>query len=132
MDKTAKIEWAVLALLSLIVIIAVIPSAIYARREVRDGIRRTETIQHKQELERIFNKNEAYPLNYQASPQQYVLVEEKNGQAIAWYIRAKLENRHEDKAAFDLEYNVYNRYLNKNGVTYFDICGGTSTCAISR
>lgn len=132
MDKIAKIEWGAVAALALIAAAGVVPAGFLARQEARDGIRRTELIEDKRALEQIYNKEDAYPLEYDAAPHRFVVVFEEVGSAKAWFVRAELERRHGDEHGFDLENNVYYRYVNDEKKTFFDICGGISTCGVEE
>jgi len=130
MTVTARREYMVLIILLIIFLGFLYPSLRYARREARDGIRRDEVAQTKQELEQYFNKHEAYPFEFDASPHVYVVDEQNVVGATAWHIRAQLENRADDASGFDEEAgrNYYWRTGNADRAIYYDVCGGTATC----
>ncbi len=129
-DKTAKNEYAVLGCLLVVFIMALLPALVHARREVRDGERRQELRQLKHALEMSNNKLGYYPKIFDAAPFTYVILAADGEAAIAWYIRALMENRAEPAAGLDLEYNMYYRIVNESGLTYYDICGGEFRCDV--
>lgn len=130
MRKTAKAELSFLLLFIVVFTALLLPAALYARRELRDGIRRNELTNFKTELEKYNNKHDVYPLIFNASPHQYVVADKDSKGATKWFLRAKMENRHKTKNGFDEEagHNYYYRYINENNSTYFDICGGLDKC----
>jgi len=130
MRNIVKVELFLLVLLLVVFATLLLPAAIYARRELRDGIRRNELTNFKTELEKYYNKHEAYPLTFNAVPHQYFLVDKDSKGATKWFFRAKMENSHKAEEGFDKEagHNYYYRYLNENNSTYFDVCGGLYEC----
>jgi len=124
----AKKEYMVLGILCLIFLAMLFPALQSSRREVRDGIRRNELVQFKVLLEQYFNEYNEYPLEFDASPHEYVVTEVDGDEAMAWYLRAKLENGGEAGSGFDLEHNVFYRVFIDDGLTFYDICGGGSEC----
>jgi type II secretory pathway pseudopilin PulG len=128
MKAIGKWEWGIVVLAIILMLLALIPSLQYARREVRDGMRRNELLAFKRELEQYFNKQENYPVEYDASPHEYVVLEDYEGGATHWYLRAELENRRMPTAGFDEEYNVFFRVLHQDQKTFYDICGGELRC----
>ena len=121
-------EYLVVGLLVGILLLALIPAVVYARREQRDGIGRNEVIQLKYALERYNNEHGKYPLTFEVGPHQYVVEESDGSQAISWYLRAQLENPGVPTAAFDYEHNVYYRVVRQGDLIFYDICGGISRC----
>jgi len=130
MRNVAKVEYSFLFLLLVIFIVFLLPAAIYARRESRDGIRRNELTNFKTELEKYYNKHETYPLVFSTGPHQYFAIDKDSKGATKWFLRAKMENLHKAERGFDKEagHNYFYRYLNENNSTYFDICGGLYEC----
>ncbi len=132
MDARARNEYLVIGGLLVLLLIFLLPSLREARREVRDGVRRTELIERKVELEQINNEIGYYPLEYDASPHEYMVLEHRGDAAIAWYLRARLEREGESQAGFDEEYNVFYEVTLEDGASYYYICGGEYTCGIER
>lgn len=62
---------------------------------------------------------------------RYCVTEQDDAGATAWYVQARLENARDAQHGFDPEqgHNYYFRITRDGDATYFDICGGTSTCA---
>ena len=106
MDKLGKREIGLAVALLLIIAIGVIPALSHARREGRDGVRRDEVRAIKTDLEMEFNKTEKYPLEFDAGAHEYVVVESDGDAALAWYVRAELENQSKNEAGFNEEHNV--------------------------
>lgn len=132
MEAHARKEGIVLGILIAVLLVSIFPSALYARRERRDGIRRDEVAAFKRQLEDFNNKHNRYPVTLSASPHQYVVVEQAGDAATAWYLRAELENKVPETADKDLEAerNYYYRVVHDNGHVYYDVCGGTLTCGV--
>lgn len=128
MERRAIWEYMAVIILLGLLLFGLYPALRYARREHRDGIRRTEVIQLKRALETYYNEHEQYPLQFPAGAHQYVVTESDARQALAWYVRAQLENQPVETAQFDEEYNIYSRVVREGEQTFFDVCGGTSTC----
>jgi hypothetical protein len=106
------------------------PALLHARREARDGIRRTEIAHFKQALEHYYNEHTAYPLQFDASPHRYVVVTSDKRGATAWYLQAALENKSATFAGYDAEAerNYGYRVISAKGTTLYEVCGGTPTC----
>lgn len=104
----------------------------HARQEARDGIRRDEVAAFKRLLEQHYNEYEAYPLIFDASPHRYVVVEQDDKGATTWYLQAEMENDHPEMSDFDAEEgrNYYWRYVQNEGRTYYEVCGGAPSCGI--
>ena len=134
MDKIAKRELSVLLILVVVFFSLLFPALRFARRETRDGIRRDEIAAFKQVLEQYYNKHEVYPLEFDASPHEYVVVEQTVKGATVWYLRARLENQAMAAESFDAESgrNYYYRLINQDGYTFYDVCGGSATCALAE
>lgn len=130
MSKTSKHELIVVGGTLIIFLLLLYPSLRHARREARDEIRRTEVAGRKVELEQYFNKHHTYPLKFDAHPHRYVVTEQDEGGAAAWYLQAQLELPHESLHDYDAEAgrNYYYRYQNRNGRTFYEVCGGTPKC----
>lgn len=130
-QKRTTIEFLVLIVLATVLLGSLLPSIRYARREARDGLRRTELLSHKQKLEEINNKEGYYPLLYTAAPYQYVVLKSQRNQAIEWYLRTPLENKTAPASGFDEEYNIAYRIVEEEGASFYDICGGNFQCGAS-
>jgi len=128
MDKTAQKEFLLIGLTLLIFIILLIPALKFARADWRDSIRRAELINLKIKLEQYNNKKGFYPIVYDASPHQYLVINKNGDGASKWFLRAEMENKSKEQQGFDLENNVYFRYLSQNKKNYYDICGGDYKC----
>lgn len=130
MTSEAKKEYAVLAVLALVLLISILPALRYARREKRDGVRRDALVELKHKLEEANNKLGYYPVTFSATPYQFVVTHGDGKKAIGWYIRTVLENKHADEKGFDFEgnHNFYYRLSSEHGSTFYDICGGDDTC----
>lgn len=132
MNRIAKREAGVVLLLVVILVVGLYPAVKYARQERRDGARRGEVVELKRALEMYFNEHEQYPLEFEVGAHDYKVVETDGQQALAWYVRAELENNAKPRADFDEEYNIYFRVVNEGGGTFYDVCGGISTCGAER
>lgn len=128
MDKTAKKEFLFIGLALLLFLILLAPAIKFARAEWRDGIRRNELKNFKIVLEQNNNKNGYYPVEFNASPHKYTVVEKNGDSASKWFLRAELENKNKQQTGFDLENNIYFRYVSENGKNFYDICGGDYKC----
>ncbi len=117
-------------LLLLVLLLAILPSLHYARREMRDGIRRDALAALKNDLEQYNNKHNVYPFTFVTGTSTYVVTEKDDKGAVAWYLRTALENSHPAGSGIDQEagHNFYYRIVQAGDKTYYDICGGTSTC----
>ena len=111
-----------------------IPSLLFARREYRDGIQRENIARLKRQLEDINNDKGYYPVTLSALPYEYHVTKTEGEKALAWYVRGVLENSHESASGFDAEegHNFYYRYMNDGKKTYYEICGGTPNCDITK
>lgn len=134
MNKVAKWEYVVVGCLLLLLATTLYPSLRYARREKRDGIRREALATLKTDMEQYYNKHNTYPLEFSADPYLYIVTEKDSKGAIGWYLRTQLENFHAVSAGFDLEggHNFYYRVVDEGGSTWYDICGGQSTCGAEK
>lgn len=132
MDPIARWEYKFLIIVTLLFVLSLLPALHFQQQERRDGIRRAEVISHKKTLEQYFNVHAAYPLEFNASPHQYVVEEVHDGSAIRWYLRAELENMHPETQGFDEEYNVYYRFVRDDVHTFYDVCGAESHCGVTR
>lgn len=130
MHSRAWYEIGVLGLLVVLLLGLSIPSLLHARKERRDGIRRTELLEFKRMLEEANNELGYYPAGFVASPHLYIAVEGDGDAATSWYLRAELENKAEEAHGFDEEYNVFYRIVRDGEKTYYDICGGESECGL--
>lgn len=121
-----------MAVLVVLLLGLTVPSLLHARREQRDGIRRDELAGLKRELEKKNNELGYYPIEFDASPHRYVVTEAHGDKAIAWYLRAELENFADSTSGFDEERdrNYYYRISNEDEKTFYDVCGGTLTCGV--
>lgn len=130
MVSIAKKEFIILACLALFLVVSILPSLQYARREKRDGIHLAALVEVKHTLEQVNNKLMYYPLDFSAAPYQFVVTHEEGKQAIGWYLRMSLENTHPAESGFDFEgeHNYYYRISQERGVTMYDICGGDERC----
>lgn len=130
MDITARREIMVLILALTLFLSLLYPAMMHARREARDGLRRDEVAAFKRVLEQYYNEYETYPLEFDAAPHQYVVMESSEQGATAWYLRAHLENNHETATAHDAEEGrQYDFRLIRDGDrTYYEVCGGMPTC----
>ena len=126
----------ILAIVALLIVYAclLLPALKYERREVRDGIRRDEIAAFKRQLEQHFNVHNTYPLEFNASPHEYVATREEEDGAKSFFLRAKLENAAENEEGYDAEAgrNYNYRVINKDGETYYEVCGGTPSCPIAE
>jgi type II secretory pathway pseudopilin PulG len=128
MNANARKEILVVVVLIIILLVGVFFATLHARREVRDGVRRTEVRNIKHTLEMYFNEHETYPLSFNDAVHEYVVVEQDEKGATGWYVRAELENKAEPTSAFDLEYNIEYRIILEGGRTFYDLCGGNLKC----
>ncbi|MDP3997084.1 MAG: hypothetical protein U1C49_02470 [Candidatus Andersenbacteria bacterium] len=133
MDKVYRRELLAVIAAAIMLVVFLLPALRFARREQRDNIRRDEVASDKIELEQYFNKYETYPLKFNASPHDYVVVMKDEVGATGWFVRARLENHHDDKAGFDEEQgrNYYYRYVNPTNSTFYEVCGGELRCDFS-
>ncbi len=132
MGRIAQREGLIIGGTVVVFLALLFPALLYARREARDGIRRNEIAAFKQVLEQHYNKYEAYPLEFNAHPHEYVVIEKAGTEAASWYLRAELENPHTTSAGHDEdEGRKYDyRLIHTEGRTYYEVCGGTPTCAL--
>lgn len=132
MTKISKREYLVIGLCVLLLLLAVLPSLQYARREYRDGLRREELAAVKRQLEDIYNKKNAYPVDFSLPVHRYFVTSREEDRANAWYIQASMENPHETSSGYDAEegHNFYYRYMQQAGQTFYEICGGDLSCAL--
>lgn len=130
MDSIARRELVVAGLLILLVGALLFPALQHARREYRDGVRRTEIAERKRQLEQYFNAHETYPLTFNAAPHEYIVTNSDGRGATGWYVRAQLENPASTTSGFDYEegHNFYWRITNDEGRTLYEVCGGTLHC----
>lgn len=130
MTALAKKEYIVIGFLLGILFASMIPSLLYARKEKRDGIRRDEIAAMKRALEGINNVKGVYPLEFKATPHQYIVTDKDSTSAKGWFLRVELENPTKDELGFDEEAgrNYFFRILNEHGHIYYDVCGGEDTC----
>lgn len=130
MDTRAKLEYLVLIICVFLLIVLIIPALGYARREARDGIQRENLAHVKRLLEDANNKLGYYPVSFSASPYIYYVTMQEGNKALGWYIRAQLENPHVPGTLYDAQegHNFYYRYVQKNGKTLYEICGGELQC----
>lgn len=128
----ASLEYFTVTLLVAVCLGLLFSSLLTSRREVRDGIRRTEIIQFKSVLERYFNDHGFYPLEFNATPHRYVVLADDGEQALAWYLRAQLENKGVEDRGFDLEHNIFWRVVYEHGSLFYDVCGGEATCGVDH
>lgn len=132
MNALAKYEVWGLAAAAIIFLLLLIPAMQHSRAEARDGIRRQEIADRKIELEQYFNAHEAYPLEFDASPHEYVVAEQDEVGATRWYLRAVLENSAATKADYDAESgrNYHYRVQQVGDNTVYDVCGGGPDCPL--
>ncbi len=128
MNSTFRKEIWVAGTLTVILLVGVVLSGLYARREVRDGIRKQELRKIKHELEMYFNEYDKYPLDFNDPIHDYVVVEKEGDGALGWFVRAELENAPKPTAGFDLEYNNDYRVVRQGGKAFYDLCGGNYKC----
>ncbi len=134
MNTSAKREYLVLVLCAIFLLVAIIPSLAYARREYRDGIERENVAGLKRKLEDFNNKKGYYPLEFSSGPYEYHVTKSEGKQALEWYVRTTLENPHETSSHYDAEegHNFWYRYIQKDNQMYYDICGGGPSCDITN
>jgi hypothetical protein len=134
MSPTAKKEKIAVASLFIAFIIFLIPSLIYARRELWDSTQIRQMIKVKEKLEQYNNKHQTYPLEFKNPPFEYVVTEKDSKGALAWYLRTPTKNTLTSKNGFDEEEgrNYYFRIVNENNKTFYDICGGSFTCDVIK
>lgn len=134
MNIEARKELSALVALGVLFVILLLPALLHARQETRDGIRRDELAAFKQVLERENNDTGSYPLEFNASPHKYVVDRQDEGGALEWRLRAQLENNPRPTAGFDYEAgrNYYYRIVREDGFTYYEVCGGESTCGLAE
>lgn len=108
------------------------PALWHARREARDGLRRDEVAAFKRVLEQYYNEHESYPLEFDASPHRYIVVERDETGAASWYVKAQLENSHEPVSGYDGdEGRQFDwRYVSEGGETFYEVCGGVPRCGV--
>lgn len=128
----ARREMTTIALAALIFVALLYPNLQHARREARDGLRRDQLALIKQQIEQYNNLHQAYPLQFDAAPNAYVVLNQDSTGATAWYLRAALENPGRPSSGYDAERgrNYIYRIVREGGRTYYDICGGTLTCGV--
>lgn len=135
-------ELAVLGGAALLFLALLLPALRYARQEARDAQRREAVLAAKRELENMYNRTEQYPLVHDPAGEVVYTVTKAggeqapkhtgSGQALGWYVRIPLELMPAPTSGFDLEHNVYFRFVREGPVTFYDICGGTDTCGASE
>jgi type II secretory pathway pseudopilin PulG len=132
MDTVAKREYLVLVVLVVILLASLYPALMHMRREARDGIRRNELVALKRQMEQHNNELGHYPTQFDAVPHRYVVLEQDGDKAVAWYIRAELENAPQPTAGFNEEHNVFYQVVRGGDRTFYDICGGEYQCGVTR
>ncbi|MBI3251602.1 MAG: hypothetical protein HYZ62_01690 [Candidatus Andersenbacteria bacterium] len=130
MEKALRWELQTVMCLAILLLLSIIPSLLFARREARDGAVRDQLAATKQKLEEINNQLKYYPLTFDASPFEYVVTEKNFQEALGWFLRARLEQSLKPISAFDYEgdRNYYFRISQIDGQTLYDVCGGTERC----
>ena len=126
MSTTAKHEYLVLAILAVIFIVALIPSLLTTRAEIRDGQRKQNITQHKRSLEDYYNIHEYYPMTYEATPYSYHVSSHNKLGATGYYLEAQFEVEQKDQTAFDEDESrkFHYRILNQDNKTFYRVCGG--------
>jgi|GEM_PF-3416391 len=125
MDKNAKKEFTVLAIVIIFLLSGVLFGAQVARQERRDGKVRDDLRDLKHQVEMYFNENGQYPLEWNAGNYKYVVVEAGKKGAIKWYVSGKLENKTKPSFGVDQEYNIEWRVTESGN---YEICGGNYRC----
>lgn len=130
MNTRAKREYLVLGVCAFLLIILIIPSLLHARRETRDGIQREAIAQAKRNLEDVNNKLGYYPVSFSAAPFTYYVTIKEGNKALGWYIAGPIENSQKLGSFYDAEegHNFFYRYVQENGKTVYEICGGNLQC----
>ena len=102
----------------------------YARRETRDGIQREGLAHAKRTLEDVNNTLGYYPASFSAAPYEYYVTMKEGEKAVGWYVRAPIENPPKESRGYDAEegHNFFYRYVQENGKTFYEICGGEYSC----
>lgn len=135
-NTKAKKEFAILALCAIVLLVAIVPSLIHARREYRDGLVRQHVAHLKRILEDSNNKLGYYPVNVtklSILPNEYYVTKPDGKKAVEWFVRGTVENYHAPTTAYDAEEgnNFWYRYVSAPHKTYFEICGGTPDCRVA-
>lgn len=134
MSPNAKKEKIAVASLLILFFIFLLPSLLYARRELWDSAQIRQMIKVKEKLEQYNNIHQTYPLEFKNQPFEYVVTEKDTEGALSWYLRTPMKNQLTAKNGFDEEQgrNYYFRIVNENKKTYYDICGGNFTCDVTK
>lgn len=130
MFSLARREMLVILVAGMLFVGLLYPALLHSRREARDGRRRDEVAAFKRVLEQYYNEHEVYPLEFDASPHRYIVVERDETGAASWYLKAELENSHEPASGYDGdEGRQFNwRHVRHGQRTYYEVCGGGPTC----
>lgn len=124
----AQTEILVLAGLIVLLMIALLPSLLIQRAEVRDDRKRQDIAALKRQAEDFYNQHQYYP-DQLPSPYRYIVTQRQQQHASGYYLEATQERHSADTIGFDEdEKRKYHfRVLNENNQTLYRVCGGTET-----
>ena len=122
----AQKEATALAALAALLLVALLPSLLIQRTEVRDDLKRQAIATLKRQAEDFYNKHEYYP-DELPSPYRYVVTDTAATHTQGYYLEAQLERPQVDTRGFDEdEKRKYHfRMLNENNQILYRVCGGT-------
>lgn len=122
----ARRESLVLAGLIAMFLLALLPSLLTQRAEVRDDLKRQDIATLKRQAEDFYNQHEYYP-DELPSPYRYMVTDTAANHTQGYYLEAQLERPQADTLGFDEdEKRKYHfRVLNVNNQTLYRVCGGT-------
>ncbi len=122
----AQKETISLAALVVLLLVALVPSLLRQRTEVRDDLKRQAIATLKRQAEDFYNKHEYYP-DQLPSPYRYVVTDTAAMHTQGYYLEAHMERPQADTRGFDEdEKRKYHfRVLNENNQILYRVCGGT-------
>lgn len=121
----AQKEAVTLAALVVLLLLALVPSLLTQRAEVRDDLKRQDIAALKRQAEDFYNQHEYYP-DELPSPYRYVVTDTAAQHTQGYYLETQLERPLANTLGFDEdEKRKYHfRVVNENKQTLYRVCGG--------